>query len=228
MSGEHLNGKEFRDQMYLQLEKIGKAIGSKVRLEMLDLLAQGPRSVESLARQIGQSVANTSQHLQGLRQARLVHVERQGTFAIYSLADPAVSDLVVFLRRLALQQLSDIADIRRRFFESHGGGVDLFDIEDLQAQISNGNLVVLDVRPADEYNFAHLPRAHNFPYDELPDRLHELPVNKRIVVYCRGHWSPIATQCIALMREQNLDVALLDGGVAEWRARGWQTESAPD
>lgn len=217
MPEEKSDERIFKDKLYAELQRIGKALGNKVRLEILDLLTQRPRSVEGLARLTEQSVANTSQHLQELRKAHLVKFDRQGTFAIYSLADDAVNDLLVDLKRLATQQLLDIDDICQDFFENLGA-VEALTLAEFEESVRNGTAHVIDVRPVEEYRAGHFPVALSLPLESLQERLEELPRDKQIVAYCRGPWCAMAAQAVELLRRNGFRAVRVEVGVAEWRA----------
>lgn len=214
----------FKTAAYEQVARVGKALSSPTRLELLDLLAQGPKSVEVLARECGQTVANTSQHLQTLRSARLVEVDRHGVQMIYRLADPIVEAMVVALRTVASARILEIADVTRRF-ETERGSLEAVDQADLLVRVRAGEVTVIDVRTAEEYASGHLPGALSVPVAELEARLTELPVDRRIVAYCRGPWCVFALDAVRTLQSRGLDAVRLEAGVSEWRARGWAVEA---
>ena len=176
--------REFKRKIYAEFARIGNALGSARRLELLDLLAQGPRHVEALAIETDMSVANVSQHLQVLRQARLVDAEREGAKALYRLADKHVLDLWLTLRSVAEERFADLGQFRRE--------VDVYDEDslvprdELESLIRDRTAVLIDTRPTREYEHGHLPEALSMPMDELPKRLHELPQDRTTTAYCRG------------------------------------------
>lgn len=217
----------FKDAVYEQLARLGKAMAAPKRIELLDLLAQGPRSVEALAAQTAISVANASQHLRVLRAARLVTSQRRGPFVHYRLADDEVGGFVVALRALAERRLADVSAITRAYFEERGA-LEPVASEELLRRVRGGEVIVLDVRPADEYRAGHLPGAISIPVRELRSRLRELPKSREIVAYCRGPYCMMALDAVDLLRGRGYRARRLDLGVAEWRARGWRLESAPD
>lgn len=194
------------------------------RLELLDLLAQAPRTVEELARESGMSAANTSQHLQRLKRARLVVDEREGLYVRHRLADPAVARLWLELRDVAEQQLAEVERVldayrrRREEFEK-------ISAEELRSRLSKGDMVLLDVRPWVEYQAGHLPGAISIPLDELERRLSELPQNQTIVAYCRGPYCVYADDALKLLAERGWKVARLEEGVAEWQVAGLPLEA---
>lgn len=211
--------RQFKDVVYAELARIGKALASGPRLELLDLLCQGPRPVEALARQIGQSVANTSHHLQVLRRARLVDADRDGVRVIYRVADEQVSLLFLALRQLGDARLLEIHDVTRRFLEERGS-MEAVDRDTLVEKIERGEVTVIDVRPAEEYQAGHLPGALSIPLPELAQRLTSLPRRRQIVAYCRGPYCVMALEAVELLRARGYKAVRLDEGVADWRARG--------
>jgi rhodanese-related sulfurtransferase len=209
----------FKDSAYGQLARIGKAVSSPKRLELLDLLGQTDRTVESLARETEMSLANTSQHLQVLEAARLVQAKKQGRFVVYSLADVLVGDFFWAFRVLAEDRLAEIEQLRRRFFEA-GTDFDPIDAETLIDRVRKGAAVAIDVRPIEEYKTAHIPGALTVPLPELKRRLSELPRHKEIVAYCRGPYCVLAIDAVRLLRAHGLRAHRLETSVQDWRARG--------
>ncbi len=209
----------FKTQIFEQLARIGKAVASPQRLEILDLLSQSPRTVESLARETGLSVANTSRHLQILRAARLVEAERDGVFVSYRLADEAVSDFLCTLRALAARRLAELERIARDFFRGQEA-LEPLDRRALLRRVRRGEVLVLDVRPRQEYEAGHIPGAISLPLRELRERLSELPREQEIVAYCRGPYCVLAAQAVELLRERGFRAVRLEDGVPDWRAQG--------
>jgi rhodanese-related sulfurtransferase len=215
--------RQHKEQLYRLFAEIGKALANPHRLELLDLLVQAPRTVEELAGEAHLSVANTSQHLQRLKQARLVVDEREGLYVRYRLADPAVARLWLKLRAVAEQQLAEVEYAldayrqRRHEFEQ-------ITADELLQRLRIGDVVLLDVRPRVEYEAAHLPGAISIPIDELERRLAELPEDKTIVAYCRGPYCVYADDALALLTEQGWNGARLEEGVAEWQQAGYVLE----
>ena len=215
--------RHYKDRVYREFARVVKALANPTRLELVDLLAQGPRTVERLARESGQSVANTSQHLQVLRGARLVEGEKVGLFVTYRLADPGVTDAFLAVRALAETRIAEIERLTREFLQSRG----LFepiDREALVARVARGEVTVLDVRPAEEYRAGHIPGAISVPLADLERRLAELPRTREIVAYCRGPYCVFAYQAVELLRAQGLQARRLQGGFPEWRAAGLPVE----
>lgn len=214
----------FKAAIYEQLARIGKAVSSPARLELLDLLAQGPRTVETLARLTGQSVANTSHHLQVLRRARLVEADKAGLYVTYRLADTAVSTFFLHLRRLAEARLAEIEHITRQFLHDRGA-LESVDRAELLRRVRSGAVTILDVRPREEYRAGHIPGAVSVPLPELKKRLPELPKNRDIVAYCRGPYCVMAIEAVELLRQRGFRAYRLEDSIADWRARGWRVET---
>jgi rhodanese-related sulfurtransferase len=211
--------------VYEQIARIGQAASSPVRLELLELLAQGPRTVEALARQAARSVAATSHHLQALRRARLVDAEKAGLYVTYRLADPQVETFLLGLRQLAESRLAEIQRLTRTYLESRGA-LDPVDNEELVRRVRRGEVALIDVRPAEEYAAAHLPGAISMPLADLPKRLRELGKQREIVAYCRGPYCVMALDAVNLLRRRGFQAHRLEDGVSEWRARGWRVGSS--
>jgi rhodanese-related sulfurtransferase len=210
--------------VYEQIARIGQAAASPSRLELLDVLAQGPRTVEALAQQTGQSVATTSHHLQVLRRARLVEAEKAGVYVTYSLADPQVGQFLLELRRLAESRLAEIHHVTRQYLEARGA-LEPIDEEELLRRVRAGEVTLVDVRPREEYVAGHLPGAISVPLSDLPGRAGELRKRRDIVAYCRGPYCVMALDAVDLLRRKGFRAHRLEHGVAEWRARGWRVES---
>lgn len=212
--------RSFKDAIYQQFARIGKATASPRRLELLDLLCQGPRTVEALARQAGQSVANTSQHLQVLRAARLVEAEKEGLYVTYRLAGGQVCDFFQALRRLAESRLAEVERVTRDFLEARGA-LEPVDGSALIGRVRRGEVTVLDVRPHEEYRAGHIPGAISVPLPELERRLAELPRDREIAAYCRGPYCVLALEAVDTLRSHGFDAIRLEDGVPDWRARGF-------
>jgi rhodanese-related sulfurtransferase len=207
------------DALYQQLERIGQALASAPRLALLDLLRQAPRTVEALARQAGLTLANASQHLKVLRQARLVETAKRGVYVVYRLADGSVSGFFAALRGLAEARLAEVQEMARAFVERRGR-FEPVDRARLLARVRAGAITVLDVRPAEEYRAGHIAGARSLPLPELKRRLVELPRDREIVAYCRGPYCVLAPEAVRLLRARGYRAVALDDGVPEWRGRG--------
>lgn len=212
-----------KEQLYHLFSRVAAALSNPHRLELLDLLVQAPRTVEELAQEAHMSVANTSQHLQRLKQARLVLDEREGLYIRYRLADPAVARLWLQLRAVAEQQL---AEVERALdaYRQHRHEFEGISADELRERLDNNEVVLLDVRPKAEYQAGHLPAAISIPLDELERRLNELPQDKTIVAYCRGPYCVYADEALELLAERGWEVARLEEGVAEWQQGGYRLE----
>ena len=219
--------RQFKDAIYGQLARIGKSLASGPRLEILDVLCQGPRTVEALARQVGQPVANTSHHLQVLRRARLVESDKAGVHVTYRLADDEVCVFFRALRRLAEARLLEIEEVTSRFLESRAG-MEAVDREALVERVRRGEVTVLDVRPPEEYRAGHIPGAVSIPLSDLECRLAELPRDREIVAYCRGPYCVMALDAVEVLRKSGFAAARLDEGVPDWRARGLPVETSTE
>jgi len=215
--------RRFKNDIYEQLARIGKAVSSPKRLELLDLLCQGERTVELLAREAAMSVANASQHLQVLRQSRLVEAEKQGLYVTYRLADKAVCEFFLAMRGLAEKRLTEIEKITEAFLTTRGE-LEPVDRESLLERVHKGEVVVLDVRPPEEYQAGHIPGAISIPISALKDRLSELPDNQEIVAYCRGPYCVMSIDAVQLLRAHGFRAQRLEDGVMEWRSRTWNVE----
>ena len=209
-----------KEQLYTLFSRIAAAMANPHRLELLDLLAQAPRTVEELAQEAQMSVANTSQHLQRLKQARLVVSKKEGLYVRYRLADPAVARLWLELRVVAQQQLAEVERAldayrqQRHEFENVSAG-------ELRTRLQNDEIILLDVRPVVEYANGHLPGARSIPLHEIEQALASLPDDKTIVAYCRGPYCVIADDALGILAANGRNVARLEEGVLEWQRAGY-------
>ena len=210
----------FKDRLYGQFARIGKALASPVRLELLELLAQGERTVEMLATEAGISTANASQHLQGLRDAGLIESRKQGLYVHYRLADDSVFALTSALRTVAERRL---AELERLVRENFGDRVEAeaVGMKELLARARSGRVVILDTRPVVEYAAGHLAGALSVPIDELKQRLKQLPKAKQYVAYCRGPYCVYADRAVELLRASGRRASRLAEGFPEWKAAGF-------
>jgi len=205
--------------LYIQFAEVAKALGHSHRLEILELLAQGERSVEALAERAGLSIANASQHLRLMRRTGLLTSRRNGKQILYRLSDPAVLDLLAALHRVAERNLAEVRDVVAGYFHQRDA-LEPVSRKELARRIKDGQVTVLDVRPEDEFAAGHLPRAINIPLRELPRRLRDLPRHREVVAYCRGRYCVLAFEAAALLRKHGFDVRRLEGGYPEWEAAG--------
>lgn len=212
--------RRFKTAIYEQFARVGKALSNSARLELLDLLCQGPRTVEALAREANLMVANTSQHLKVLRAARLVEAEKEGLFVTYRLADEEVCQFFRSLRSLSESRLAEISEITRKFLEDQEG-MEPVDRQVLLARVRSGEVTVLDVRPQEEYQAGHLPGALSVPLKELERRLSELPRDRDIVAYCRGPYCMLAVEAVKMLRARGFKAIRLEEGIGDLRAQGF-------
>lgn len=215
----------FKGALYEQFARISRALANPHRLELLDLLTQGERTVEDLAREAALSVANASQHLQTLRAAQLVTARRAGLYVFYRLAHPSVQDLWLTLRAVGETQLADVGQVVQSFLADRTA-LQAISIDDLRQRLDDGTVVVLDVRPTLEYAAGHLPQARSIPIDELTARLGEVPPGQPIVAYCRGPYCVFADEAVALLTAHGYTAYRLEAGVPEWHARGYPVSHA--
>ena len=217
--------RQFKDQLYEQFERVGRALASAHRLELLELLAQGERSVEALAAETAMSVANTSRHLQILRGVHLVHVRRDGPYVFYRLADERVFRVWQALRELAETQLTEIDRLVQTYL-SDRDALEAISVEELRSRLEQGGVVVLDVRPEVEYRAGHIAGARSVPLAELKTRLRDIPKDQEVVAYCRGPYCVYADDAVTLLRAKGFRARRFELGFPEWKALGLPVESA--
>ena len=215
--------RETKNLLYEQVSRVSKALASPKRLELIELLCQCEKSVETLARETDMSVKLASAHLRALRAGRLVETRKDGKYVLYRLADPSVADLWVSLRSVAEERLLDLQMALRSLLEARATLVGV-DRESILRQAKRGEVVVIDVRPEEEFAAGHLPYARSLPLTELKKRLKQLPKDKPVVAYCRGPFCMMAQDAVALLQKQGYRAQQLEDGVAEWRARGLPIE----
>jgi rhodanese-related sulfurtransferase/DNA-binding transcriptional ArsR family regulator len=216
--------REVKDRLNEQFARIGHALSSPKRLELLELLHQCEKSVEMLAENSGMSVANTSRHLQVLRAAGLVETRREGVYIYYRLADAEVYALVANIRHVAESRLAEV----ERVLASINEDLDELEVVDrgkLLKLAKSGKIIVLDVRPEDEYRAAHLPHAVSIPLASLKHRIEELPRDQDIVAYCRGPYCVLASEAVRVLRGKGYHASRLGDGVAEWQSAGGKVVS---
>jgi rhodanese-related sulfurtransferase len=209
------DGRKIKDVLYEQVARIGKVLSSPKRLELIELLCQGEKTVETLANEASISVKLASAHLRELRAASLVQTERDGKHIRYRLVSPAVADLWVHVHNLAEDRLVEL-QLALKKLAGEAESLTASDRESLLKAARKGEVVVLDVRPAEEYLTAHLPFARSIPLNELRQRLDELPRDRSVVAYCRGPYCLMAHDAVALLRQQGYAAIHMKDGVAEW------------
>jgi rhodanese-related sulfurtransferase len=209
-----------KQQILEQFARVGKALAHPVRLDILDLLAQGEKTVETLAAQTGRSVTGTSNHLKELRTAALVQTRREGVYVHYRLASEAVHGLVRSLQEVAHAQLAEVKRLVDDFFEAPDD-LEAVNALELANRLGGRNVLVLDVRPEAEYAAGHIPGAVSMPPEEVARRLAELPKRKEIVAYCRGPYCVYAHDAVKLLRSRGYHARRLEVGLPGWRAVGF-------
>jgi rhodanese-related sulfurtransferase/DNA-binding transcriptional ArsR family regulator len=208
-----------KQALFAQFAAVAKTLGHAHRLELLEQLAQGERSVEVLAQRTGLSIANASQHLQHLRRAGLVASRRDGKYVYCRLADDAVLDLLAGLRRIAERNIAEVQRVIRSYFDKRDS-LEAVSREELVERSRAGTVTILDVRPEDEFALGHLPSALNIPLRELEARLGEIDPKQEIVAYCRGPYCVLSYEAVAALRARGFKVRRLEDGLPEWRAAG--------
>lgn len=205
--------------LFRQFAAIAKAVAHEHRLELLEALAQGERSVETLANRTGLSLANASQHLQQMRRAGLVEARRSAKFVYYRMSDPAVLDLIAALSRIGERHVAEVDKIVRSYFQSRDA-LEPVTRTDLLARMKKGDVQVLDVRPEDEFALGHVRGAISMPLDKLKKRLKTLDPDKEVVAYCRGPYCVMSFEAVAELRRRGFKVRRLEDGLPEWKAAG--------
>lgn len=222
-----LSNLHYKDLIWEQFSRMAKGLANPKRMEILDLLAQSPRTVEALARLAGMTVANASQHLQVLKGAALVVAERQGTYQAYRLAAPEVETLLGSLRRLAETQIAEVSHLTRTFLKDRQL-LEPVDQQALVARVRRGEVTVLDVRPTEEFEAGHIPGAMSIPLSELKHRIASLPKEEEIVAYCRGPYCVLAVEAVALLSSRGFSAHRLEAGVSDWRTLGFPVASGKE
>ncbi len=210
-----LNERNLKDLLYQEFARIGKSLSSPKRLEILDLLSQGPKSVEALSKITTMSVANVSQHLQTLSNSRMVKFQRKGNYVIYELADTAISNFLKTLRTLSEKQFVEVQQIKQEFLNANLG-MDGVSLSELKDRMEKGEVLLLDVRPKEEYEKAHIPGAISMPIEELKEKLSSLPTNYDVVAYCRGPYCLISAEAVKLLKAKGINAFRLEKGVQDW------------
>lgn len=213
-----------KDALYEGFALVGKALGSGRRAELVDVLAQGERSVDDLATEIGQSVANTSQHLQQLLRAGLVRTRRDGTRVYYTLASDRVGELWQLLREVAAEQVAELDRLAQAYLGDRDR-LESISQSELKKRLRTGDVVVVDVRPAAEYVAGHITGARSLPLADLSRRLRDLPKDSDIVAYCRGPYCVYADDAVRLLRRRGYQASRLEDGFPEWARAGLPTAS---
>ena len=216
--------RKFKDRLFEQFARIGKALASPKRLEILDLLAQGERTVEEVAKETAMPVANASQHLQALKGVRMVESRREGLYAYYRLADDGVFRMWQAVRALGETRLAEIDRVVETYLEDRGV-LEAVGPKALMERLGDGSVVVLDVRPEEEYRAGHIPGALSVPVDALEAALQTLPKDREIVAYCRGPYCVFSDEAVRILSARGYRAGRLTDGFPEWRAAGYPVES---
>ncbi len=206
--------------LFAQFARVGKVLASPSRLVLLDLLAQGEKAVETLAAQAKLSVTNTSNHLRELRATSLVRTRRDGQSVLYRLASPSVHDLIRTLQDVAFDHLAEVREVVRDYYDDPDA-LEAVDAATLRARLAEGDVVLLDVRPPDEYASAHVAGAVSMPIDELERRLSEIPRDRQVVAYCRGPYCLYSRQAVECLRAEGFEAFRMEEGVQEWASLGF-------
>jgi rhodanese-related sulfurtransferase/DNA-binding transcriptional ArsR family regulator len=224
--GEAVSSDGPKQAIFASLAEVARALGHARRLELLELVAQGMRSVEELSARTNLSFANTSRHLQILRRARLVDTERRGKHVLYRLAgDAEVVELIRALGRVGERNVAEVSRVMTDYFHARDA-LEAVSRKELISRLRDGLVTVLDVRPEDEFALGHLPGAVNIPLSKLDHRLGELPVDREIVAYCRGPYCVLSFEAVAALRARGYLVRRLEDGYPEWKAAGLPIEAA--
>lgn len=211
-------------QMFLeQFARIGKAISSGTRIEMLEFLAQGEKNVETLAGMTKSTVANTSQHLQQLRQVGLVTSRKDGQRVYYRLADETAVELMMLVRKIAERNIAEVEQLINLYLKSKDS-FEAVPAEELIERVKTGAVIIFDVRPPDEYAAGHVPGALNVPFKDLEKHIHKLNSKAEVIAYCRGPYCLLAYDAVAKLREKNFKARRLEDGFPEWKRRGFPVE----
>ncbi|OKP91022.1 ArsR family transcriptional regulator [Paenibacillus helianthi] len=209
---------DIKERLYQQFARIGKCLSSDKRLEIMDLLSNGPKSVEGLATQTGMSVANVSRHLQILLDAKLVKSYKKGTYVIYSISDPSVTHFLTSLWNLCEDRLADIKQIKDEL-ERQYEGVHSISKHDLLAKMKQGKVILLDIRPAEEYESSHIPGAISVPFEHLEEYLKTInKADVELAAYCRGPYCSITSQAVDYIQKQGFKAYRVEEGTREWNA----------
>ena len=212
-----------KEHLYQAIGRVAAALGSAGRLQILEFVAQGERSVDALASMTGLSVANTSKHLQALRQAGLVNARKEGLRVYYSIAGDDVSLLIAALRGVAEHRAADVEKLLQAWL-AHRDELEPVPARELLERVKRGLVTVLDVRPAEEYAAGHVPGAINVPVDRLEKYLSKLPKRKQVVAYCRGPYCLMSFEAVEKLRKRGFKAKRLENGYPEWRAAGLPVE----
>jgi rhodanese-related sulfurtransferase len=215
--------RDFKDALYAQFARIGHAMASPKRIELLDLLGQGEKTVETLAEQVATPIKNTSAHLRVLRQARLVETRRHGTYMYYRLADEDVFRLLRTLEAIGHSRLADVQQVVRAYLEGRDE-LEPVTLKELRRLMRDDEVTVVDVRPTDEYQAGHIPGALSVPVPDLKRRLRDLPKGREVIAYCRGQYCVYSLEAVTLLRKHGYRARRAHEGLPDWKAAGLPVE----
>jgi len=218
-----MKSREFKDLIFQQFANVANAFSSPKRLEIIDILAQGEKDVETLSKQVSITFANTSRHLQILKNARLVETKRDGVRIYYRLSDDKVFNCWKGLQSLAENRVAEIREVLKNFLEERKA-MKIISKDELWSRVQSNDVVVIDVRPVEEFNSGHIPGAISIPLVELKDRLNEIPSDREIVAYCRGPYCVLSPEAIKLLRDEGYKAFRLEEGLPEWKEAGLPVE----
>ncbi|MBO1217562.1 ArsR family transcriptional regulator [Staphylococcus nepalensis] len=210
-----MNERNLRDLLYQEFSRIGKSLSSPKRIEILDLLSQGPKTVESLAKATEMSVANVSQHLQTLNNSKMVRFKKEGTYVVYELSDHIIGEFISSLHSLSEKQYPQVQQIKQDFLNANKS-VEEVSLDELNNKMENGEVLLLDVRPYAEYERAHIPGAVSMPLEELKEKADSLPANRDIVAYCRGAYCLMSVRAVELLQSKGVNAYHLEKNVQDW------------
>nr|WP_242693654.1 metalloregulator ArsR/SmtB family transcription factor [Staphylococcus nepalensis] len=210
-----INERNLRDLLYQEFSRIGKSLSSPKRIEILDLLSQGPKTVESLAKATEMSVANVSQHLQTLNNSKMVRFKKEGTYVVYELSDHIIGEFISSLHSLSEKQYPQVQQIKQDFLNANKS-VEEVSLDELNNKMENGEVLLLDVRPYAEYERAHIPGAVSMPLEELKEKADSLPANRDIVAYCRGAYCLMSVRAVELLQSKGVNAYHLEKNVQDW------------
>jgi len=211
-----IDERSLKNILYGEFARIGKSLSSPKRLEILDLLSQGPKSVDALSKATTMSVANVSQHLQTLLNANLVKYDKKGNFIIYDLADEEIAEFLMLFHRLSEKQFAQVQQVKQEFMNANLGmkGISL---EELNERMAKGEVLLLDVRPKEEFEKAHIPGAISVPMEDLREKLSTLPTNCDVVAYCRGPYCLFSAEAVEFLNAHGINAYRLESNVQEWK-----------
>ncbi len=218
-----MKGREYKDVVFENFARVALAFAAPKRLEIIDILAQGERDVESLSREAAMTIANTSRHLQVLKSSRLVKSRREGVRIFYTLTDDDVFLCWKNLQVMSEKRVSEINEVNRLFHEERNS-METIAASELWKRIQNDNVIVLDLRPEVEYNHSHIPTSLSIPLKQLKEKLNELPKDLDIVAYCRGKYCVLSPEAVAILKEKGFQAIRMEEGLQEWKKAGLPVE----